>query len=250
MEFISGRFIILSSPPGSGGKTREMIALSLCVLAMSACASFTRFNSALAMQPWLNSVSHFWIVIVSAMKWILKFWMRSLILWMQIKSHTNGKRWLAACNSSILFPEHSPVETVFFPNVSLQGDFFAINNRWGPICLWQNDVFFTFSYPTPTSIGLTGLSCIQGIRLRDRGEFMHPCLAIFSGQTYLKEIVLARWWKISQPWKCRIRQRSECGALTTLKTQFTTLSSPNTADLTPRVTMATKSSLEEGYVEQ
>ena len=51
MEFISGRFIILSSPPGSGGVTREMIALSLCVLAISECSSFTRFYSALVMQP-------------------------------------------------------------------------------------------------------------------------------------------------------------------------------------------------------
>ena len=51
MEYTSGRFIILSSPPGSGGQTREMNALSLCVLAISECSSFTRFNSALAMQP-------------------------------------------------------------------------------------------------------------------------------------------------------------------------------------------------------
>jgi len=80
MEFISGRFIILSSPPGSGGVTREMIALSLCVLAISECSSFARFYSALVMQPLLNSISHFRIVIVLAMKWILKFWMRSLTL--------------------------------------------------------------------------------------------------------------------------------------------------------------------------
>lgn len=50
----------------------------------------------------------------------------------------------------------------------------------------------TIPYPPPASIGLTDLSCTQGIRLRDRGEFMHPCLAIFSGQTWQKEIVLER----------------------------------------------------------
>ena len=91
------------------------------------------------------------------------------------------------------FLSNLPAETVFPPyGFFITGRHLCNQQQVRADFFMTNAMFCTIPYPPLASIGLTDLSCIRGIRLRGRGEFMHPCLAIFSGQTWQKGIVLER----------------------------------------------------------
>jgi len=110
------------------------------------------------------------------------------------------------CTKSVRFGNNDEMDPKILDAIADFMNSNKVSYKWQKVIILQVAVLFLFLINSPmkqysphmvryraTSLQLTtDLSCTQGIRLRDRGEFTHPCLAIFSGQTWQKEIVLER----------------------------------------------------------
>ena len=150
---ISGHFITLSSPLGSDGQTREMIALSLCVLVISECASFARFQYTLNMQPCLTGIPHLFL------RYRFSDEMDPQVL-DAIADFMNANKvsyqWKKVISLTWLFlffqiTVHRLKSIFLFSILMMQGDIFAINNRWDSVQYLM--LRSTLSHLTPALLG-------------------------------------------------------------------------------------------------